>query len=300
MSIFSKILNHNSFKDKPPVLMHIGAAGPNFEFWKAFSKFSTIISIDGVSKNNKKKNYKKDIKINNIISNKKQLTNFYITSDPHCSSLLLPKKDELKNWYFEHRFRVKKKLRVKTITINQLLKDLNIDYIDWLVLDVQGMDLKILQSLDQKIKKKILFIDIEPGLRTFYNKEAKFHDVLKYMYNDFEIEDIIFGSNFKVSNKGMSKLDRGSLFLNEKKRKIYANITFLKKKIGNDIRSKLINIMFLIAKNRIYEVNEINDLIKSKDEIFKKINKYLKIRLFIYKILYLLFLPLLIFKKIFR
>ena len=58
--------------------------------------------------------------------------------------------------------------------------------------------------------------------------------------------------------------------------------------------------MFLIAKNRIYEVNEINDLIKSKDEIFKKINKYLKIRLFIYKILYLLFLPLLIFKKIFR
>ena len=55
------------------------------------------------------------------------------------------------------------------------------------------MDLKILQSLDQKIKKKILFIDIEPGLRTFYNKEAKFHDVLKYMYNDFEIEDIIFG-----------------------------------------------------------------------------------------------------------
>ena len=98
----------------------------------------------------------------------------------------------------------------------------------------------------------------------------------------------------------MSKLDRGSLFLNEKKRKIYANITFLKKKIGNDIRSKLINIMFLIAKNRIYEVNEINDLIKSKDEIFKKINKYLKIRLFIYKILYLLFLPLLIFKKIFR
>lgn len=281
--------------------MHIGSAGPEFHDWQSIAKFSTKISIDGADDNlKKKKNYKKNIKINNIISNKKHKTSFYITKDTHCSSLLRPNTNELKKWYFEHRFKVDKVLKVKTITINQLLKNLKIDYIDWLVLDVQGMDLKILKNLDPKIRKKITFIDVEPGLGNFYENETKLHEMLEFMDKEYEIEDITFGSNYRISNRDLNSFEKKSLFLNEKRRKIYANISFMKKKINNSIREKLIYIVFLIVKKRFFEVSQLKSLKKPKENVFFEIKKYLNFKLFIFKLKYILLLPYIILVKIIK
>lgn len=296
-----KIFSHKVFENKPPVLMHIGSAGPNFKEWKNITKFSTIISIDGADDNKgQSKDYKRNIKINNVISNKKHKTNFYITKDSHCSSLLKPDSKELKKWYFEHRFKVAKVVKVKTITINQLLKDLKINYIDWLVLDIQGMDLKVLKSLSSKLRKKIIFIDVEPGLSNFYKNEPKLHEIFEFMHKEYEIEDITFGHNYKISNQKLNKFDKKTLFFTEKKRKIYANISFLKKIINSSLREQLLYITFLLIKKRFFEVSQLESLNRSNEDIHFEIKKFLKFKLFIFKLKYILCLPYIFLIKIIK
>ena len=280
--------------------MHIGSSGPDFDSWRLLSKFSTVISIDGSPDNAGSNKYKKNIKINNVISNKSEITNFYLTKDTHCSSLLEPDLNELDKWYFKHRFKVTKILKVKTITINQLLKKLKIDYVDWLVIDVQGMDLNILKSIDKKIINKIIFVDMEPGLRSFYKKEAKLHQVLAFMNKKFEIEDINFGFNYKISSDNLSKIDRRSLFFNEKKKMLYANILFKQKKFNGAPRNKLLYLIFLISKKRIFEANEFINSIDQIDDIFYDIKKYLKLRLILFKLRYIICSPYLILKKVLK
>ena len=69
-----------------------------------------------------KKFLKKHISDSSIISHKNSKSIFYETNDPDCSSLLEPDETYFKNWYFSHRFKVKNKRLVKTISINDFLK----------------------------------------------------------------------------------------------------------------------------------------------------------------------------------
>ena len=82
--------------------------------------------------------FKKVVNDNSIISNKNGKALFYVTKDPHCSSLLKPNKKILDSWYFSHRFKVVKKKISKVITINTLLKKDYLKYIDWLVKSEDG------------------------------------------------------------------------------------------------------------------------------------------------------------------
>ena len=174
--LINLILNDSLFKNKPIVLMHLGAAGSNFNYWKKISKNSILISLDGNDKFDKTNiNFKKTIKENIIISDKKGLSKFYVTKDPDCSSLLKPNLKVNDNWYFSHRFKVKNKIKVKTTTINDFLSKHKLNYIDWFVIDIQGMDLKIVKDLKDHIRNKIKIIDIEPGFEKFYEKEVDGH-----------------------------------------------------------------------------------------------------------------------------
>ena len=47
--------------------------------------------------------------INQLFLYKNGKSIFYETGDPDCSSLLEPNEIYFKNWYFSHRFNVKKK-----------------------------------------------------------------------------------------------------------------------------------------------------------------------------------------------
>ena len=73
--------------------MHIGSAGSNFKSWLNIPNKSILVSLDGSDKNKKFNNkFKKIINEKVIISNRDGYSNFYITGDPRCSSLLKPNK----------------------------------------------------------------------------------------------------------------------------------------------------------------------------------------------------------------
>tara|TARA_B100000902_G_C27221681_1_gene870021 strand:+ start:151 stop:1074 length:924 start_codon:yes stop_codon:yes gene_type:complete len=295
--LINLILNDSLFKNKPIVLMHLGAAGSNFYYWKKISKNSILISLDGNDKIDEINiNFKKIIKENIIISDKKGFSKFYVTKDPDCSSLLKPDLKINKNWYFSHRFKIKKKIKIKTTTINDFLSKHKLNYIDWFVIDIQGMDLKIVKDLKDHIRNKIKIIDIEPGFEKFYKKEDSFLDIYKFLNKKFQFSDMKFGFNFKVKNNNFSFLDKKFLFLRNTPSKVYTNLIFTNKKI--DKRTIFIKIIYLLQSNKYYEAKSIID------ENFKKlrISNYLKTEInrliFLNKIILIGFYPYFYIKKV--
>ena len=299
MSISKKISEHDIFKKRPMLFMHLGSAGSNFKVWSDVSNNSILVSVDGnKSSLVNKKVFKKHISDSSIISHKNSKSIFYETNDPDCSSLLEPDETYFKNWYFSHRFKVKNKRLVKTISINDFLKKRKIGYIDWLVIDVQGLDLKIIKSLTNKIRNNISIIDIEPGFFSFYKKADKISDVFKYLSKTFEFNDMKFGYNFKVNNKNISNYEKKILFNLNNPTKVYTNVIFLNKSL--DLRSVLLKVFYLVKNDKLFEAREILKKCYKKDkhldEIYNKINSKIKYK----KIKFLLYTPIILLKKLFK
>jgi len=295
--IYKKILESKIFIKKPIVLCHIGSAGANFQLWQKIQKNSILISIDPNVDCNKK-NFLQTRFVNKIISSKNGTKNFYITKDPDCSSLLYPKKSVFTNWYGAHRFKLIKIKKVNVFLLNSILKDLNIRYIDWLVIDTQGTDLSIFKSIAKKIKSKISIVDLEAVFFEFYKNVDKLSDIFSYMQKYFEFKDMNFGYNYKVKNNFISILEKKVLFRFDKPSKIYSNITFINKNNKSE-RIFLFKIIYLILNNKFFEAKSLlmlNKRIKISQELIKIINY----RIIFNKIMYFFLIPFFFLQKMYN
>jgi hypothetical protein len=62
-------------------------------------------------------------------------------------------------------------------TIDSILRRLNIPSIDWMKLDTQGTDLRLINSVSPDVLSRVMAIDTEPGLIDIYQCEDMFVDV---------------------------------------------------------------------------------------------------------------------------
>jgi hypothetical protein len=65
-----------------------------------------------------------------------------------------------------------------------VLARLNVGRLDWLKLDTQGTDRRIWESLSDALRRSVLAVDLEPGLRGAYQNEDLFGDVHRSMLRD--------------------------------------------------------------------------------------------------------------------
>jgi hypothetical protein len=296
IKLINKIINNNIFLKKPIILMHIGSDGSNFSTWRKIAANSILISVDPLMTKEQNKTFLKVNYVQKIIDGKNGVKTFYTTKDSHCSSLLEPKKTEYSKWYGAHRFKVVKKEKHKVSSLNSILKALKINYIDWLVIDAQGVDLNIFSNIDKKIQSKISILDLEPGFFEFYKKADSISEVFEYTKKNFEFEDITFGYNYRVNSKSLSKLDKKILYRFNKPSKIYSNITFVNKNNNNE-RILLLKIIYLISKKKFFEAK--NMLLSYKNiSLSKEIVKIINFRILLHKIIYCLLIPTYLFKKI--
>ena len=294
--LIKKISNDPIFDRKPIILMHIGAAGSNFKNWKNYSHNSILVIIDGINDNKLiKYKFKKIIKDDIFISNKNKRVNFYLTKDPSCSSLLKPNLKVYKKIYGSHRFKIVKKIKVKTISIGDFLNKHNINYIDYLTIDIQGMDLLIFKSIKDKIRNNISLINIECGFEKFYFKESSISDVINFFNKRFELSDMRFGLNYKLNSNILSKLEKKMLFLTNKPSKIYSNLFFSNRVVNK--RTLLIRLIDLIDANKLFEAKNLMMQNLSKFKNLEHLNNELKKYLFLKKILFLITFPFFYLKK---
>ena len=151
--------------------------------------------------NEESSNYSKLYIYNCIVSNESQTeSDFYLTRSPHCSSLLEPDHENLREWSFAPFFDVEKKIRIKTKNLHTVLERLDINRIDWFKTDSQGIDLKLFKILGDKIIKKVLVAEFEPGFIDAYKNEDKIHQVLAYMDQQkcFWLADMILKGSQRI------------------------------------------------------------------------------------------------------
>ena len=185
----AEILNKREFEERPPVLLDIGAANHLPQVWKEIARFSVCIAFDADDRDfsyieNKRKQFKRLHVVNKIVSVSGEVTDFYLTTFPQCSSTLRPDTKNLSNYAFSPLFHVEKMVRLPSVTLKTVLKENGIEYIDWFKTDTQGTDLRVIQSLSDNLIKNVLVYDLEPGIIDAYEGEDKLYDVLKFFNSD--------------------------------------------------------------------------------------------------------------------
>jgi hypothetical protein len=137
----------------------------------------------------------------------RQELEFYMTASPYCSSALKPNLKNLCEYSFTDDFRVEKTTIVPTISLESSLREIRLDYIDWLKLDSQGKDLDIFRSLGDLIRRRLLVLDIEPGIMDFYEGENTFSPAHSYLLeNDFWLSKASFQKYPRISKSTREKL----------------------------------------------------------------------------------------------
>jgi len=176
----------SQLKNKPFILVDVGAAGSLFEPWQKIQGNSSLIAFEPDVRSfsalkSKLKSVHKVHLIDKIVSNKNGPQTLYITKNPYCSSTLSPNPKVLSKLSYSELYEVIDQRTVDAVTLERVYNSLNLNYIDWLKLDTQGTDLRIIESLPSDILDTILVIDIEPGLYGSYVGEDEFSSIDPYL-----------------------------------------------------------------------------------------------------------------------
>lgn len=233
------ILDSPIFREKPPVLLDLGASGFIHKKWREIAPYSYCVAFDAdtrkfghsVSENS---GFKKIFTVHKIVTD--QLvdeTDFYLTKSPYCSSALEPEWDKLSDWGFQSKFEVVEKIKLPATTIKKAISEIGIDYIDWFKSDTQGTDLRLFNSLENELIDKVLIAEFEPGYIDAYKGEDKMLTVLTQMKNDarFWLAGMTVKGAQRISSKNftaLSPLQQKFLQLHVKQTPGWAELTFAK------------------------------------------------------------------------
>ena len=176
------------------------------------------------------KNRPKCYNFQELISNKIELKEYIYFDDLHASVSGI--KDTLEDFHFNHFFNNKNlnnhkqsSIKLNTCSLKNIIQNINIDFIDFLSLDVEGHELEVLESWDFSIPIYLIMVE---KLGKNKNKEKKIDELLfkhhysfsaKFKHNEIFILD-------KYHYKYQSTFSNSFIFLN--------NLD----QIGNDILMK--------------------------------------------------------------
>jgi hypothetical protein len=301
MKIIKTILESEIFAAQPPVLFDIGASGEINSRWKTISSFSVCIAFDAdereftVSEKNSS-GYKKLICINRAVTaGESGQTDFYLTKSPFCSSTLEPDAQKLQPWAFHDLFSVNSKSKLPSISVQQALKQADLNYIDWFKSDSQGTDLRLFKSIPPQIINTVLAAEFEPGIIDAYKNEDKLFTVMHEMH---QAEYWLSSINLKGAQRFNTGYFNSNSFTGKrliKKSPAWAELVYLQNKMPANKRQLLLLYVFaLIEKQYGFALELADEGIKIfNDPIFHDCKKACFKKLKIEK----LKIPLVILKK---
>lgn len=241
--LLKKIFSSSCFKDKPPILVDVGASGEINERWKKIAPYSVCLAFDADTRDFavsefSNKGYKKLYKINRVVAQETCASmDFYLTKSPHCSSVLKPNTRALDVWAFSSMFQIREKVSVPSITLERSLKNCGLNNIDWFKTDSQGTDLRIFSSLPEEILDNIILAEFEPGIIDSYEGEDKLSSVLQFMgKKPFWAYHMNVKGTQKITKHflgSMGYLQRRFLYLLIKSSPCWCEIAYLNKLEGN-------------------------------------------------------------------
>ena len=284
-SLINKILCLPELIDDPPVLVDVGASGQIHKKWRPIAKHSICVAFDADEREfgfieKEQSNFKKLFIYNCIVSDEDKTDQlFYLTKSPYCSSILKPDIQSLENYSNANIFRVVNTTQLKTVSLSNALKELNINKIDWFKSDSQGLDLRLFLNIKDEIREKIVVAEFEPGLVDAYEDEDKLYSLLKYLKDkNFWLSSLIVKGIPRISSKLFNKIYKNQkvaqlLSLSLKSSPGWAEITIINSFADGTEFSKrdyFLGCLFALIENQYgfaYELS-LKGLEKFNDQIF--------------------------------
>ncbi len=196
-------------KEQDLVLVDIGASGSPPIVWQAIAPFSYYVGFDPDSRELNEENscnFRKFTMIKKVVTdNDSDTATFFLTAYPYCSSTLKPDMESCKQYTFTETFEVVGQVEFPTTRLDAVIRNLDIHRIDWIKLDSQGKDLDLYLSIDAPTRKRILAIDIEPGVSPFYEGENTFDESHRALLNEG-----FWLSSIKLQNGGFPRVQQST------------------------------------------------------------------------------------------
>lgn len=170
-----------------PILVDIGASGAPPAIWQEIARHSVYIGFDPDLRDLQREvsdtTYSEFILVNKALTHEKDGDRalFHLTKSPHCSSTLRPDSKSLSNYLFSDLFEVEEEVSVQTASLDSVMEQLSLTRIHWFKTDSQGTDLRLIDSMREEIRSRVLVADIEPGLIDAYIGEDLFVDAHRYL-----------------------------------------------------------------------------------------------------------------------
>ncbi len=194
-----------------PVLVDIGASGGPPPVWGPIASESIYLGFDPDAREMHEQGhggYFRSIVVNRAVAaGRDREVGFYFTRSPYCSSTLPPEQDALANYTFAPLFDVVRRERVPAVSLDDVIADHDLRSVDWMKIDSQGTDLRIFRSLREHIRRRVLAIDVEPGLIDAYEGEDLFVDVHRELCREgFWLSNLNVGGAVRFSTAALEAL----------------------------------------------------------------------------------------------
>ena len=189
--------------------------------------------------------------INSAVGNKIGLSVLHMTKEPGKSSLRIPNTEIVNRFDNSHEYDIRRKQKIKIVTLDSYFRK-DINKIDCVKIDAQGMSFEIIQGMKQVLKNTV-FLQVEVEFLSIYKNQKLFHSVNEILFKwGFELLDLQ-RHWYKNKRKG-----RGQI--------IFADAYFVK---NNKELSKLEDSKI----NKLIKVLEVMDYNGKASEIRKEFNK---------------------------
>ena len=253
--LIRQIMEHEVFRHQPPVLVDVGASGEIHEEWAEIAPYSLCIAFDGddrefKSDKSSESGYRELILYHRVLTAKEEeKCDFFLTVSPYCSSTLPPDTAGLKPYSFRPFFEVEKQLQLKSVTLNEVLKENSLDYIDWFKTDSQGTDLRLFASLPEAVAEKVKIADFEPGIIDAYCGEDKFYDLLKWMNGkNFFLDTLDVECVYRIQPETLQSFQLSSkVWRYAKPTPGWVNLTFLSNGAGSEAWTLRDTLFFMVC-----------------------------------------------------
>jgi FkbM family methyltransferase len=197
-----------------PVLMDVGASGEPPPIWAGISSQSLYIGFDPDLREiheDKVAGFHSSVILNEAVTAERQSAevSFYLTRSPFCSTTLDPNPKATGPWLERDLFDVEGRATVRATTIDSVMARLKMSRIDWIKLDTQGTDLRIINSISPDVLTRVMAVDTEPGLIPIYQGEDMFVDVHRELTEKgFWLSDMHAGGFLRMRRTTLDVLRR--------------------------------------------------------------------------------------------
>jgi FkbM family methyltransferase len=185
------------------VLADVGASGESWDSYKAFENVADLLRFDPdirAMEVMEGKNGRRIVTISAaLVEDERPEVEFYLTRSPYCSSTLEPAYEKLARYPYRDLFIVDKKVSVPAISVVKALSESGFPQIDWIKLDTQGTEGRILRSVPEASFDRLLVCDVEASLYAHYKGADTIEAIHPLMIeNDFWVAQMTPHHNLRI------------------------------------------------------------------------------------------------------